>query len=102
MPLQQKSQFSTGKSYEEKNTKMLSPNTGRKTNFIGQPATSEQGGWLHKNMKSSTSPSRSRLRSNRLGDLTNMSTKFLFSIFISNFRLQFLSIIFVNNFCHQE
>ena len=74
---------------------MLSPNTGRKTNFIGQSATSEQGGWLHKNMNNSTSPSRGRLRSNRLGDIANMATKFLFAILC----LQFSALIFVTNLC---
>ena len=50
----------------------MSPNTGRKTaDFIGQSGNSEQGGWLHKNINNSTSPSRGRLRSNRFGDKNN-------------------------------
>ena len=66
----------------------MSPNVTRKMspNFIGQSGTPEQGGWLHKNMNSSTSPSRGRLRSNRFGDKTFLST-----IFCDNFLSTFLS-----------
>ena len=67
----------------------MSPNTGRKTaDFIGQSGNSEQGGWLHKNMNNSTSPSRGRLRSNRFGDKKlrqfNFCHQSLSQVFVTN------------------